>query len=329
MIDTLDINEEIRKVLSNKIESILKNIDIGTIILERIDEYVNERATSGKLKKGMIAHQRIDWNGFELSADRIGNGTIKNFTSSGIDDHATDVNLTIMDGQVVIENELVSNYLTVVEKANIKDLSIDNITINKRITINDSSFAESIKGLIDNRISQKMNNNDIDLNGNPLKSNDQVLLDHKSLGNSIIESNLRKVGRLSSLAVTGETELAETVFITDGKLGINTDEPAGALTAWDEECEVTIRKYKNRTMYFGSTRDSELAFGVAGDGVLLVRRSTVEVPKIKIGNISISASAVEPKERAAPGDFVINDSPGLGKPWAWRCAGGDKWIALQ
>ena len=77
------------------------------------------------------------------------------------------------------------------------------------------------------------------------------LIDNNSLGNSIIESNLRKVGRLTSLSVTGITELADTVYINNGRLGVNTEEPAGVFTAWDEESELTVRKYKNRTMYVG------------------------------------------------------------------------------
>ena len=329
MVDTLDINEEIRKVLENKISSILKNIDIGTILLERIDEYVESRATSGKLKKGMIDHRRIDWTDYVLPADRVGDGIIYNFTSNGIQDNATDVNLTVLDGQVVVENETVTRHLTVVNTANIKTLSVGKIIVNDGIDIRDGNFAEQIKGLIDNRISQHASDSNWDTNGKPLMNNGVTLLDNKSLGNTVVESNLRKLGRLTEINVIGETTLAETVYIDNGRMGINTEEPAGVFTAWDEEAEFSIRKYKNRTMYLGSTRDSELVLGVGGNVTLAVRKHGIETNSVKIGNITITNSNKEPTHRGSPGDLVINDATKDGQPWAWRCTGGDTWLPLK
>lgn len=329
MTETIDINEEIRKVLSNKIDNIISNIDIGSILLERIDEYVQSRATTGKLQRGMIEHSQIDWADYSLPADSIGPGTVHDFTSDGIEDHATEVNLTVLDGQVVIENEAVANYLTVVDSANIKNLSVSKLVVNDGITINDGNFAEQIQGLIDSRISQRANEHGWDTDGKPLKSNGTVLIGNNSLGSSVVESNLRKLGRLTELSVTGVSELAETVHIDNGRMGINTDEPAGTLTVWDEESEISIRKYKNRTMYVGSTRDSEMVLGVGGDAVLNIRREGVEANRIKIGNITISSGSSEPDHRGSPGDLVISDSARAGQPWAWRCAGGKTWLPLK
>lgn len=329
MTETIDINEEIRQVLSNKIDNIIKNIDIGTILLERIDQYVENRATSGKLQRGMIEHSRIDWSNYKISAEHIHGGVVHDFTSDGIEDHASEINLTVLDGQVVIENETVTKHLTVVENANIKNLSVGKLVVNDGIVINDGNFAEQIRGLIDSRISQHNIENPWDTNGKPLMSNRVVLLDNKSLGNSIVESNLRKLGRLVDLSVVGAANLAETVYINNGRLGINTDEPAGVFTAWDEESEITIRKYKNRTMYLGSTRDSEIVLGVNGDAVVAIRKHGIETNSVKIGNITISNANREPAHRGSPGDLVINDATVAGQPWAWRCTGGETWIPLK
>lgn len=323
---TTELQEKVDLAVKSRAAQTVSQVDLGTEISKRIAGFVEERMLQAKLPENFIPASSINWNNSKLSADFVGSGTIQDFTSRGIEDCASDINLTVLDGQVVVENELVSTHITVVGNANIKNLSADNITVGK-ITVNDSSFVESIKGLIDNRISQQMNNSDIDLIGKPLKSNNQVILDHKSLGNSIVESNLRKVGRLTTLSVIGETELAETLYINNGKLGVNTDEPAGVFTAWDEESELTIRKYKNRTMYIGSTRDSELVLGVAGDAVVAVRKDGIETNKVKIGNINITSSTKQPVYRGAPGDLVINC--GTEKAWAWRCTGGETWIALN
>jgi len=329
MTDTIDINKELFKILTNKINDILHNIDIGSIVLERIDEYVQSRATDGKLKQGMISHQRIDWSGYNLSANNIVDGTVRNFSSSGIEDHADEVNLTVLDGQVVIENEAVTNHLTVVDSANIKNLNVSKLVVNDGITIRNGDFADEIKGLIDSRISQREVERKWELGAEPLTSNGNVLLDTNTLGNSIVSSNLRKLGRLTDLSVSGTTELAETMYISNGRIGINTDEPAGVFTAWDEESEVSIRKYKNRTMYIGSTRDSEIVLGVGGDAVLNIRKSGIESNSVKVGNITITSGNTEPSYRGSPGDLVINEVARAGQPWAWRCTGGESWIPLN
>ena len=329
MTETIDINEEIRKVLSTKVNDIIKNIDIGTIILERIDEYIETRASSGKLQRGIIDHSRINWSGYNLSAEQIAGGVLHNFISDGIEDCATEINLTVLDGQVVIENETVTKHLTVVENASINHLSVGKLVVNDGIVFNNSSFSQQIESLIDSRITQKNNENSWDTYGKSLKSNNTILIDNTRLGNTVVESNLRKLGRLTSLAVTGTTELAESVFIENGRLGINTDEPSGAFTVWDEESELSIRKYKNRTMYIGSTRDSEMTLGVGGDAVLNIRKTGIETNSVKVGNITITTSNKEPNGTGAPGDLVINDAGSAGQPWAWRCTGGNKWLPLK
>ena len=327
--DYIKQNASVQQLLAEKINSIVNSVDIGSIILERIDDYINERASSGKLSRGMISHQQVDWTNYSMPASHVGSGVIKNFASEGIEDRSTEINLTVLDGQVVIENETVTNQLTVVNSANIKNLSVGKLVINDGVIFNDSGFSDQIKGLIDSRISEKNNENTWDTYGKSLKSNNTVLINSTGLGSSVVESNLRKLGRLTSLSVDGTTELAETVFIETGKFGINTDEPSGAFTVWDEESELSIRKYKNRTMYIGSTRDSKIVLGVSGDAVLAVHKDGIEVNAVKIGNITITNGNCEPTHRGSPGDLVINQVASAGQPWAWRCTGGETWLPLK
>jgi hypothetical protein len=327
--DYIKQNASVQQLLAEKINSIVNSIDIGSIILERIDEYINERASSGKLSRGMISHQQVDWTNYSMPASYVGSGVIKNFASEGIEDRSTEINLTVLDGQVIIENETITNHLNVVDSATIKNLSVSKLVVNDSLVINDTGFSQQIKSLIDDRITQKNNENTWDTYGKSLKSNNTILIDNTRLGNTVVESNLRKLGRLTSLAVTGTTELAESVFIENGKLGINTDEPSGAFTVWDEESELSIRKYKNRNMYVGSTRDSEMTLGVGGNAVLNIRKTGIETNSVKVGNITITNGNKEPNETGAPGDLVINDASSSGQPWAWRCTGGNKWLPLK
>jgi len=323
-----DIQEKVDLAVKSRVAQTVTQVDLGTEISKCITQFVKDRMQQSNLPTNFIPADSIDWGNFTLPANSIGDGTIHNFSSNGIEDCATEVNLTVLNGQVVVENETVTNYLTVVDSASIKNLSVGKLVVNDGITINDGDFAEQIRGLIDSRISQRASENSWDTNGKPLMSNRTVLIDNSSLGNSIVNSNLRKLGRLSDITVTGETNLAETVYIDNGRLGINTEEPAGVFTAWDEESEITIRKYKQRTMYVGSTRDSDLVLGVNGDVVLAIRKTGIETNSVKIGNITIKTGNVEPSHRGHPGDLVINDASRPGAPWAWRCTGGEKWIPL-
>lgn len=322
-----DIQQKLESAIKNKVSQTISQTDLGTEISNSITQFVENKMKKAVLPDSFIPAQSIIWDGYKIPASTVGDGIINNFTSNGIDDHASETNLTVLDGQVVVENELITNHLTVVDTAGIKTLTVDNLHIEKSFNINSGTFAEQIKSLIDTRISQAEADRDFDLNGKTLMSNRVALLDNKSLGSSIIESNLRKVGRLTNLNVIGETTLAETLYVNSGRIGINTDEPAGAFTVWDEESELTIRKYKNRTIYMGSSRDSELVLGCAGNAVLLVRKDGIESNKIKIGNISVTSSMTKPTHRGAPGDLSINC--GSEKLWAWRCTGGVSWVPMM
>lgn len=324
-----DIQEKLDLAVKSRVAQAVPQVDIGSEISNRILQFVQDRMQQSNLPDHFIPASSINWSDFLLPPEKISSGTIQNFSSTGIDDHASEVNLTVLDGQVVVEHEAVTKYLTVVDSADIKKLTVDKLIVNDGITINDGNFVEQIKGLIDNRISQRAGESNWDTNGKPLMSNCVTLIDNKSLGSSVVESNLRKVGRLTNLTVIGETNLAETIYIDNGRLGINTDEPAGVFTAWDEESEITIRKYKQRTMYIGSTRDSEIVIGVNGNAVVAVRRHGIETNSVKIGNITISNTNREPNHRGSPGDLAINEATIKDQPWAWRCTGGETWVPLK
>lgn len=328
-IVTADLQEKLDFAVKSRVAQTVTQTDIGTEVSKGIATFVEERMRNSALPENFIPAKSINWNQFRLPANCIGTGTIHNFTSNGIEDRSTEVNLTVLNGQVVVENETVTSQLTVVDSANIKNLNVGKLVVNDGITINDSNFADQIKGLIDSRISQREVERKWELGAEPITSNGNVLLNTNSLGNSIVTSNLRKLGRLTDLSVSGTTELAETMYISNGRIGINTDEPAGVFTVWDEESEVSIRKYKNRTMYIGSTRDSEIVLGVGGDAVLNIRKSGIESNSVKVGNITITSGNTEPNYRGSPGDLVINEVARAGQPWAWRCTGGESWISLN
>jgi hypothetical protein len=327
MLSATQLQEKIDLAIKARAAQTVSQTDLGKEISARIESFVDTHMRQAALPAEFIPANAINWKNFKLPANQISKGTIEDFNSNGIEDYATEINLTILDGQVVVEHEFVTKNLTVVEKAKVKDLTVTNLTVENNIIIQSGKFVEEVRNLIDNRLEQ-FYDRPLDLKGAALTSNQTKLIDSNSLGPSIVESNLRKVGRLSTLSVVGETNLAETLYVNNSRLGINTDEPAGPLTIWDEEAEFTIRKFKNRNMYIGSTRDSNLTLGVGGNSVLEIHPNGINTKTVKIGHITISTGDKEPTHRGSPSDMVINTKPEANQPWAWRCMGGEKWAQL-
>lgn len=327
------INSEVAEKIDSSIKQTVSRVaaqtDIATVFGQVIQQTVEDRLERAALGNGVLPWKAVQWDGFRLSANSISGGTILKFNSIGIQDLASDVNLTVSDGQVIVEGEMISNHLTVVGNSSVKDLTVSGkLTVKGEVCFVDPGFSQQITGLIKNQIAESTKNLVSDLAGKPLLSNGETLLNNHSLGTGIVESNLRSVGRLKNLTVSGETELGETVYVVGQRVGVNTDEPDGALTVWDQESELTIKKYKNKNMYLGSTRGCNITIGVDNNNSLTVNKTGIETNSIKLGNITISSAKSMPTHSAAPGDIVFNEKASKGEPWCWRCNGNNNWVAL-
>lgn len=83
------------------------------------------------------------------------------------------------------------------------------------------------------------------------------------LGAGILHSNLRSVGTLQSLNVTGPSTLSETVFIGSlNRVGINTDQPNGTLGVVTDDVEIIIGSNGVGRGYVGTYRNQALELGV-------------------------------------------------------------------
>lgn len=305
--------------------------DLGSVISDKITDFVRDRMKNANLPKSFIPWSAINTSSIEISPDSILPGTIRSFSSTGIEDTASSVQLTVMDGVVVTEGRFISNDLSVEQSARIRKLEVqDELRIKGTVVFENPSFAEQVTALVETTVANDLNNKQVDLAGRPLLSNGKELLSDSSLGLSVIFSNLRKVGNLQDLNVIGRLSAADTITAADGRLGINTDDPAGALTIWDEESEITIKKYRSKTMYLGSTRDCDMVFGVSDKVNLAIRKDgSVGVNTIEIGSIKISTGNKVPEREGKLGEIVIMTDVKPGLPWAFQCMGGKSWTALK
>ena len=200
-----------------------------------------------------------------LTGNHINGGKITSFSSTGIVDTATSPKLKVTDNAVTIENLNVSSIVSNAEfkgdinvhgTARIKTLEVESLSANVNITQNNSIKYEGAvdgKGMLwtgpdytrqfvyqSNKIFSSEN---IDIaNGKQYSVNDIKVLDQTSLGESVVKSNLREVGRLKGLLVDGPTVI-NNYFVFDAntdRFGIGTEEPNAALSIAEDGVEIVV-----------------------------------------------------------------------------------------
>ena len=333
------LKDKLDKILQDKIDDAVRirlagmvsNVDLGTEISKQIAGYVGGKMSAGDLPRGLIPADAINWKGHAISGDIISGGVINDFSSNGIQDIASAIELTVMDGMVVIESNMVADQISVNSASEFKSsLNVaGDLRVGGNLILLNSSFNQQVAALVDDRLTAEKSK-PIDIDFTPVMSDGKEVLTANKLGPSVVFSNLRKVGNLQDLNVIGPMIASDTLHVIDGMVGINTDAPVGALTIWDEDTELTIRKHKSKTVYLGTTRDCDLVIGTAGNPALSVRRdSSVAVNSLAIGSISIVVSDKIPEQQGKPGDLVIMADPKSDQPWAYQCLGGNTWAALK
>jgi hypothetical protein len=87
------------------------------------------------------------------------------------------------------------------------------------------------------------------------------VLSLNKLGDTVVDSNLRSVGTLSDLNVSGNTSIGQFVFFDSGfnRLGIGTEEPNSSISIFDNNVEITIGSPANDVANIGTWSCSDLA----------------------------------------------------------------------
>ena len=300
---------------------------LSTIVADRLAEY--------QFPNESVPVEALKFGNTKISGDFVQGGIIQNFGSSGIDDRASQVALTILDSATVVENTLITKDLTVegVVKINgtfnlignvnkesnfYKDL-VSDTSENTLGSLNQTLF-NSYSNLIWNRIKEEgLDVAKISLNG-------KELITSTSISSSITESNLQKLGQLKELQVSGESLLAETFYVTNKRVGINTIEPSAALSIWDEEIEIVICKKQKDVAIISAPRSHKLVLSSNNkDNLILDPDGSVKVDELKIGNMKFSSASAPPNYVSDRGHVVWNNNPNPGGPMGWICLGAANW----
>ena len=320
---------KINEIISARISS----VDVDEIIYSFISSKLDKLSDHFPFKDCSIAGSAISADGLKITGDNIEGGVVKRFASTGIDDQATQCQVTILDQGTVFENTIYAGKLEVKGGATIDgDLTIlGKITNNSAYQqiIQDASvevqtqIGPNILDQFQDRVFERIRDEGIDLtrikiDGREIVQGDRLI--------NIINSQLQTVGVLRDLQTTGETLLTGTLYTNNQRVGINTMDPTTALSVWDEEIEILFGKHSQGVARVGTARDQALILSSnKQNNITLTPDGVTTVPQLRIGNMLFSSSATPPHYNAPRGTVVFNEQPNLGGPLGWTSLGDAKW----
>lgn len=261
-----------------------------------------------------------------ISGDLISGGTVKNFSSLGITDNATQQQILvnnesvsikalradIVKGNLTVEGTLVSKSI-VADTINVKEI-ISDIKVEKSASLTFTGDISS-KGLIwtgkdynkqfvfNSGPDRFFSSESIDINrGRHLSINGVKVLGEEELGPTVIKSNLREVGILQGLLVDGDFRLNNYVFYNPviDRLGIGTDKPNAALSVAEMGIEVMIGTDDDLQGMVGTfgpidfnivtDNTSRISVGASGNIVLGNPGKSVSIP----GKLGVGVKNIDP-----------------------------------
>ena len=325
------VQTESIRITTESINSQINRIDFTQICQSTLLSAIQNQTF--KYSDASIPAQAIDPTNWIISGSNIQGGIIKNFGSSGIDDKALTCQLSIFDSVTVVENNLVTKDLTVKGTTTIEgDLNVtgtmpEDSTLFKNVVRASAGAIKADPTVFQTYVDSVFKQiKDAGLDLNQIKLNGQDIVVGQSLGNNIISSNLQKVGQLQELQVAGESLLSGTLYTTNQRVGVNTIEPAQALSIWDQEIEIGIGKQSSSTAVIGVPRSQTLVLSSNGkNNITLTPDGATTVNRLNMGSMTFSVADMPPHDNQPIGSVVFNSNPNLGGPLGWVSLGEARW----
>ena len=304
-MDTIQqlLERELQAKIHTSLQPYMKSIQERA--LERIDavisEIVNQKLQTIDFPDSSIPASKININGLRISKSAIQDHVF----GAGIEDIADTVQLTVMDGAVVVENEVVAN--------SVKATTVTADTLIVKDFATDQPWYATMKQDVLASVPKPETPKDWSFKIAEMDAKIQVNADRN---------------QLKELEVSGEALLSDVLYTTPGnkRVGINTMEPSDALTVWDQETEVVIGKHASQEGYIGTRRRQDLNIGANNKVGIKVRSDgTVSMDKLELLGRTIGSSKTIPGHAAKKGDIVLNDNPTVGGYVGWVCLDGIRW----
>lgn len=326
-------NQQINDYVNQK----LSQVNVQETVQSVVHSAIGENLKGTTFPEGSIPHTSVNFKGLKITGDSIEGGIITKFASTGIDDLATGVQMTVMDRGVAFEKGLFSPELNVTGnltvKGNLIFADVDVTTPGFKRLVDETSQAvrvnlnsELFNGF-SNTIFDRIKTEGIELN--KITQEGKEIINGNQLGYHIVDSNLRRLGVVEDLQTSGETLLVDTLYVQQGRIGINTMEPSYPLSIWDQEVEIIATKHTENTGFFGTARNQVLILGSNNkQNITLQPDGSVEVDVVSIGPVVMTSGNRIPNYEGRAGHIVWNDTPTTGGPIGWVCIGGPRWASF-
>ena len=322
------IRDQLLEIGSKQITEYLQGADLNRVIVSSVQNEVNRAASSYDFPPESISFKSIRMDG-EFNAGWISNGIYKNFTSTGIKDSSSRLQLEITDDGIITTNNITAENLLIEDNTFLKNVTIDgDIIVNGNILESPGlqRYIQQVSHATSTQNIDTVNSQDINIANRSIVDGDRLVLGNNTLGNQIINSNLRKVGNLQELVVSGQALIGETLVVNMGRVGINTEETAGVLSVWDEDSELSVLKYAQKNMFVGSTRGNDITLGSNNQNQIVLKTNNVIELNGPIRFCGLLINIVDriPERVGEPGELaIVRDGSAI-----YKCMGQSSWSKI-
>jgi hypothetical protein len=238
------------------------------------------------------------------------------FSTQGINDLATKTSLVVSDGKITVD---------IVEPA-------------KAVTFTGGSFADvegkGIKwtdGRKNKTLAFKKSTLWTDLSVNLAEEqsyqiNDTSVLSFAELGPTVTKSNLKQVGTLKNLIVSGNSSFGEFLYVSSdlNKIGINTESPTAAVSIRENGVDIVV----------GSNKADKASVGtVSNDHLELITDNTARVTISNSGDVTVHGALYVEEviaQRSSPLAFRETATDSIyGKGIIWTSPRGANQLVYQ
>lgn len=321
------------------VNAAIDNLVIDTEWQNKIERSVNQlmatrlgdRLSAIDLNSLIVSH-------IDAGVDRWQDRLKRDFRTNGISDQASNIELTVLDGVVVVERDFVAKNIQVEQ-----DLIVNNLVVSGAINTDNRSWNE-LKDVISQQVltatTEQWRQDLVDqvvlqaqtagINFDSVMVDDQPLIENKTLSTAVVDSHLQSIGTLRNLKVSGAANFGQTMQVAGRRVGINTQDPEMALAVWDEEVSIIAGKLSKQQAFVGTARLQNLAIGVNRTPQIEIDvDGLTTIKQLRIGRHRISHANSVPGYSGTRGDLVLNSDPKPGTPFAWVCLGSFQWQSLN
>lgn len=289
-------------------DEIRQNLNQLVDTLEQIDKRSRERS-------------KVSFANDEINGHKVHGGVISDFSSEGIKDNATKTILTVADdgilvttiraknlvgpvsvhgdlkvkGQLSASKLVVDDIISEIKYETSKPIEFgavdDNPAYGKGLLWRGGDYTKQL--ILKERPDRFFASESIELrNGKIYMINGKNVLSEDTLGANVTKSNIKKLGTLDNLEVSGAVNIDGYVFYSgNNRLGLGTDSPNGAISIASFDHEFIIDSTDQRSFKVGSYTTSSLdlvtddttRLTIDSNGKISILKSLTISEKLSIG----------------------------------------------